>query len=185
MQFTIGQNFNSARGDDYADLRERQDKRQAEFYAKVHGGGDETEKYDKPKKSTQKASKSPPVGEIELSEVIAAARQRAQHQAESPRVYKFRGRDEVYVRRESSYFNTSRSFEPSVLPHPLSIHDDTKMSEDIRTLKEKAMSKKSHENRAACLAAASKAGVTPLMVVLVWIVTGLLCFLFCIVLGQV
>ena len=87
--------------------------------------------------------------------------------------YSFSGSQDTFVRRTSAYFNTSITEIPMSLQRQgAPIARDESHTNDIRQLKDKAQAKVTEQNRAACLAAASKAGVTPLIIVMVWIVTG-------------
>ena len=95
------------------------------------------------------------------------------------RKYSFRGTQHVYVRRASSYFNSTATHSlRRVSNQSIAPNDGPNDSTEISHLKQKARKKKSDQVRAACLAATSKAGVTPLIVVLVWIVTGTLFYHF-------
>lgn len=175
--------------DKYVDLHQRREAK-AEHYqqAVAAHAADAQAKETKEEQSEMKAIATAAAVDkvVKLGDIkIADLRQRVELSTGGTtadtfdRKYSFRGAEHVYVRRASSYFNSTATHSPRQLSNrSLAPNDDPNDSTEINQLKQKARKKKSDQVRAACLAATSKAGVTPLIVVLVWIVTGTLFYHF-------
>lgn len=88
--------------------------------------------------------------------------------------YSAKGKDDtLYVRRETSYFNHSRNLKS---PRQTNNHSRVLKVDDgngQKTLMRQAKHKRANKARESCAHAAKKAGLTPILIVLVWITTGM------------